>query len=218
MLFRAKDPGSSLTHLIAFVLAAFAAPPLLIHATLSAQTNTTSRLVGLSIFLISLQLLYAASSTYHAFNLSDSGNVILRKIDHAMIYILIAGSYTPICISVLPESSGHKLLIAIWFAAVIGVLFNVFWINCPKWLSSVIYLAMGWMCITVIPELWNLLTTAQFMMLLLGGIIYSVGGILYALKLEVFNNLHKNFGSHEIFHLFVMGGSICHFIFMWMVI
>ena len=89
------------------------------------------------------------------------------------------------------------------------------WINCPKWFSSIIYIAMGWVCLLVFPILWEKLSTAAFAWLLAGGILYTVGGVVYALKLKGFNGTHQYFGSHEIFHLFVMAGSFCHFIVMY---
>ena len=90
------------------------------------------------------------------------------------------------------------------------------WITCPKWFSSVIYIAMGWACVAVFGPLWQILPHAAFGWLLAGGVIYTAGGVIYALKLPLFNKKHEFFGSHEIFHLFVMGGSICHFIFMYL--
>ena len=95
------------------------------------------------------------------------------------------------------------------------VLIKVLWINCPKWFSSVIYIAMGWVCLFVFRELLATLSQAAFLWLLAGGLIYTVGGVIYALKLPVFNAKHSQFGSHEVFHLFVMAGSICHFVFMY---
>ena len=107
------------------------------------------------------------------------------------------------------------MLTLVWGIAIAGMLIKAFWITCPKWFSSVIYIAMGWVCVLVFGQLLNTLPRAAFLWLLAGGIIYTAGGIIYALKLPIFNAHHKYFGSHEIFHLFVMGGSICHFIFMY---
>ena len=97
-----------------------------------------------------------------------------------------------------------------------GIIIKMVWIYCPKWFSSVLYIAMGWLCIIAFGQLLNNLTPAAFIWLLIGGILYTVGGVIYALKLPVFNALHKNFGSHEIFHVFVMAGSFCHFMFMFL--
>ena len=107
------------------------------------------------------------------------------------------------------------LLCAIWGIAAAGMLLKAFWISCPKWFSSIIYIAMGWACLFVFPLLLKVLPKPAFLWLLAGGILYTAGGVLYALKLKGFNSLHKYFGSHEIFHLFVMAGSFCHFIVMY---
>lgn len=212
MKFHLKDPGSSITHFIGMLMAAFSATPLLIKAS----TNPDRlHVISLGIFMLSMILLYGASATYHALDLSERANRILRKIDHMMIFVLIAGSYTPVCLIVLGGSMGYTLLALVWGVALAGMCVNMCWITCPKWFSSAIYIAMGWICLLVFGTLWNTLPHAAFGWLLAGGVIYTIGGIIYALKLPVFNALHKNFGSHEIFHLFVMGGSICHFIFMY---
>lgn len=204
-----REPGSAITHFIACLMAAIAASPLIAKAQSGMAT------AAVAIFAISMILLYGASTLYHSVNVADKFLRIFRKIDHMMIFVLIAGSYTPVCLIVLGGSMGYSLLALVWGVAIAGMLVNAFWITCPKWFSSIIYIAMGWICLLVFGTLWNALPHAAFGWLLAGGIIYTIGGIIYALKLPVFNSLHKYFGSHEIFHLFVMGGSICHFIFMY---
>ena len=178
-----KDPGSAITHFIGMLMAIFAAIPLLIKA---AHEPGRIYLVSIAVYAVSLILLYAASTTYHTFNISKKVNTILKKIDHMMISVLIA-----------------------------GILIKAFWVFCPKWVSSVLYIGMGWTCVLAFTQLLNSLSPAAFGWLLAGGIIYTVGGVIYALKLPIFNRKHKNFGSHEIFHLFVMGGSLCHFVVMY---
>lgn len=207
-----KDPGSAITHFIAMVLAILAATPLLLKAYRDGGGLTTT---ALAVFIASMILLYAASTVYHTLDISPGINKLLRKVDHMMIFILIAGTYTPVCMVVLGDRTGWQLLALVWFIAVFGILIKACWITCPKWFSSLIYIAMGWVCLGVFGPLWNVLPHAAFGWLLAGGIIYTIGGIIYALKLPVFNGKHEYFGSHEIFHLFVMGGSICHFIFMY---
>lgn len=207
-----KDPGSAITHFIGMFMAIFAAMPLLIKA---ANKPDKVHIVSLTIFIVSMILLYAASTIYHSFDVSEKVNKILRKIDHSMISVMIAGSYTPVCLIVIGGKLGMIMLILIWSIAIFGVLIKLFWITCPKWFSSVLYIAMGWLCVIGFTQIINALSAAAFAWLLAGGIIYTVGGIIYALKLPIFNSKHKNFGSHEIFHLFVMGGSICHFILMY---
>ena len=207
-----KDPGSAITHFIGMLMAIFAAVPLLIKA---AHEPSRIYIISITVYAISLILLYAASTTYHTIDRSERVNTILKKIDHMMISVLIAGSYTPICLLVLKGRTGIILLSIVWGIAVIEMLIKAFWVFCPKWVSSVLYIGMGWTCVLAFTQILNALSPAAFGWLLAGGIIYTVGGIIYALKPPFFNTKHKNFGSHEIFHLFVMGGSACHFILMY---
>lgn len=204
-----REPGSAITHFIGCFMASVAALPLIIKA------STAVSAAALAVFAVSMILLYGASTLYHSVNASGKVLRTFRKIDHMMIFVLIAGSYTPVCLTVLSEDNGYPLLALVWGVALIGMLVNILWITCPKWFSSMIYIAMGWLCLLVLGTLWNALPRAAFGWLLAGGIIYTIGGVIYALKLAVFNSLHKYFGSHEIFHIFVMAGSICHFIFMY---
>ena len=210
--FKLKDPGSAITHFIGMLMAMFAATPLILRAM---RAPDTVHVISLSIFIVSMILLYAASTTYHTFDLSERTNKILKKLDHCMIFVLIAGSYTPICLIVLHGRTGLMLLALVWSIAILGIIFKLCWVTCPKWVSSVLYIAMGWVCVFVFGPLWNTLPHNAFLWLLAGGIIYTIGGVIYALKLPLFNSRHTFFGSHEIFHLFVMGGSLCHFIFMY---
>ena len=210
--FRIKDPGSAITHFIGMVMAAIASVPLLIKA---AHQPDSVYIIAMSVYAASLILLYAASTAYHTFDISERVNKLLKKIDHMMISILIAGSYTPVCLIALKGRLGIILLSIVWGIAIAGILIKAFWIFCPKWVSSVLYIGMGWTCVLAFTQLLNALSPAAFGWLLAGGIIYTIGGVIYALKLPLFNNRHKNFGSHEIFHLFVMGGSACHFIVMY---
>lgn len=206
-----REPGSAITHFIAWLMAIVAASPLIMKAERSSHIAAAAMII----FMASMILLYGASTAYHSVSVSDKILKIFRKIDHMMIFVLIAGSYTPVCLIVLGGKIGYTLLALVWGIAIIGMTIKAFWITCPKWFSSSIYIAMGWTCLLVFGTLWNTLPHAAFGWLLAGGIIYTIGGIIYALKLPIFNSIHKNFGSHEIFHLFVMGGSICHFIFMY---
>lgn len=213
LLKKVKNPGSAATHGIAMIGSAIAAVPLL---TKAARDPGSVRMPALAVFIISMILLYAASTIYHTFDISPKVNRMLRRLDHTMIYVLIAGSYTPVCMVVLGDESGLRLLELVWGIAAAGILVSILWINCPKWFSSIIYIAMGWVCITAFHEIVTALQPAAFGWLLAGGLIYTIGGVIYALKLPIFDAKHKNFGLHEIFHLFVMGGSLCHFIMMYL--
>lgn len=208
-----REPGSAITHFIAMMMAVFATVPLLVKAGIQSGWEN---FLAMAIFMGSMILLYGASATYHSVDLTGRSLRVFRKLDHMMIFVLIAGSYTPVCLIVLGGKLGYTLLALVWGIAAIGMLVKACWITCPKWFSSVIYIAMGWVCVLVFGPLLKTLSAPAFLWLLAGGIIYTVGGVIYALKLPIFNAKHKFFGSHEVFHLFVMGGSICHFIFMYL--
>lgn len=211
MTLKIREPGSAITQFIAMLLALFSAAPLLVRTSL--RSGSTS-LAAMSVFICSMILLYGASTLYHSINASGKIIRIFKKLDHMMIFILIAGTYTPVCLITLKGTVGFLLLAAVWGIALTGIIIKACWISCPKWFSSALYISMGWICLSVFGTLWKLLPHAAFFWLLAGGIIYTAGGIIYALKLPIFNARHKFFGSHEIFHLFVMAGSLCHFIFM----
>lgn len=206
-----KDPGSSITHFIGFIGALLGTVPLIMK---TARLGSVSSVCAMIIFMVSMILLYGASTAYHTFDVSVKVNRILKKIDHMMISVLIAGSYTPVCIILLREK-GTIVLITVWTLASAGILIKAFWVFCPKWFSSLLYIGMGWTCLLALPSILNALSASAFGWLLAGGIFYTVGGVIYALKLPIFNSRHPYFGTHEIFHCFVMAGSLCHYIFMY---
>lgn len=205
-----REPGSALTHLAAMAMALIASVPLLTRAYSTSMLHFTA----MAIFIISMILLYGASAAYHSVMVPAPVLKIYRKLDHMMISVLIAGSYTPVCLLVLDPPKGYILLAVIWGIAAAGMITKFFWITCPKWFSSALYIAMGWVCIFVVRDLFNMLSHTAFNWLLAGGLIYTAGGVIYALRLPIFNDRHRHFGSHEIFHLFVMGGSVCHYMVM----
>lgn len=212
-----KDPGSAITHFIGMLMAMFASVPLLIKAFSGGRDVYLCSLV----FAISMILLYGASTMYHSFDRGERVNKVLKKLDHAMIFVLIAGSYTPVCLLVIGGRTGLVLLGLVWGVGLLGIIFKMFWVTCPKWLSSVMYIAMGWMCVMAFSPIINNMTKVEFAWLLAGGIIYTVGGVIYAIKtprVKAYNERHKFFGTHEIFHIFVMVGSMCHFILIYQVI
>lgn len=214
--FRPRDPVSALTHLIGFFGAILGMPVLLIHA---AQAGCgAASLISLGVFMLSMIFLYAASTSYHSFNLSARANKRLKKFDHMMIFVLIAGSYTPVCVMVLPYPSGVRLLALVWAIALAGMLLKAFWVTCPKWFSSVIYIGMGWVCLLAFGDICRNMTAIPFALLVAGGIFYTVGGVIYALKLEILRKHFRSFGAHELFHIFVMCGSLCHYLVMYSIV
>ena len=160
-----REPGSAITHFIAMMMAIFATSPLLVKAALNGNHTT---ILAMAVFMGSMVLLYGASTVYHSLVVRDKILKIFRKLDHMMIFVLIAGSYTPVCLIVLGGKSGYTLLAAVWGIAAAGMLIKVLWINCPKWFSSVIYIAMGWVCLFVFRELLATLSQAAFLWLLAG--------------------------------------------------
>ena len=136
-----KDPWSAITHFIGMLMAMLAAVPLLIKA---AKAPDRVHFAALGIFALSMILLYGASATYHSIRGSQRVQTILRKIDHMMIFVLIAGSYTPICLVVLNGTVGYVMLALVWGIAIAGIAIKLCWITCPKWFSSILYIAMGW--------------------------------------------------------------------------
>lgn len=207
-----KDPASAITHIIGAVTALLISIPLLIQLAISSDYLHT---ISLAIFSFGLVLLYTASSLYHSINSTETVNRRLKKFDHMSISVLIASTYTPVCLIVLGGRTGWTLFFVIWAMALASMCLKAFWVHCPRWISSVIYIAMGWMCIFAFQPLLDKLSGPAFGWLLAGGIIYTIGGVIYALKLPLFNSIHKNFNSHDIFHLFCLGGSFCHFILMY---
>lgn len=212
--FRAKDPVSALTHFIGCIAAILFTPVLLIHATGSGAK--AGDLIALSVFMLSMIALYGASASYHCFDLAGEAGMRLKRLDHMMIFILIAGTYTPICVCAM-DHEGTILLSVVWGIAFAGMMFKLIWVTCPKWVSSAIYISMGWVVIFAMPHLIGHVSTSTLVWLYTGGVIYTIGGVIYALKLIRFNKRNSPWGSHEIFHLFVMAGSICHFISIYLI-
>jgi len=205
--YQVKDPMSAFTHFIGFL----AVIPVFI--CLLERAVTRMQMIGFTVFGISLMLLYGASTIYHTLKLSAEKTALLRCIDHMMIFILIAGTYTPVCLVTLAGKWGTILLAAIWTIAVAGVFMKIFWMGAPRWLSTTIYVVMGWLSITAFVPLLKAVGWGGFGMLLAGGIAYTVGALIYALKKPNLRVL-KSFGFHEIFHVFVMIGSAFHIAFM----
>ena len=203
-------PWSAITHGVGAVLAAAGTLLLLIRAS---QMGSFSLMVLFAVYGLSMFGLYTASTLYHCLRTSVSGRIALRKYDHCSIYLLIAGSYTPLCLTALRDSGGVPLLTAVWVLAAAGLVLTIAKLAIPRWLTSAIYLFMGWLVIFAIVPIYRALPTAGFMWLLAGGLLYTAGGVLYAVKWPGRNN--PRFGCHEIFHVFILLGSLCHFVLMY---
>ena len=201
-----KDPFSGFSHLLGLILSIIGTVVLVYNSNNSTQT------IAFLIFGLSMILLYASSATYHLFGRSPEEVDIFRKIDHAMIYVLIAGTYTPFCLIALDGLWRSIPMIVIWVLALAGistVFLKSFWSKTPRWLATSLYILMGWLAVVIIYPLYLSIGIKPIIILLLGGLFYSIGAIIYAIKKP---NITKGFGFHEIFHIFVLLGTITHFL------
>lgn len=206
LLKKAMDPISWLTH---FIGAGLSLIGLFIIIVLSELVDIPNSLfLGVIIFGISLIALYSASSLYHYFSGSEKIKLILRKLDHSMIYVLIVGTYTPVVLFCMESPKCYYFLMILWMIALIGVIVSVCWINAPRIISTFIYLLLGWAVIFDFQS-FSLLPSHILSLIAYGGISYSVGAIIYIIKKP---NISSYFGFHEIFHIFVMVGSLLHYI------
>ena len=210
MIGKLREPVSGLTHLFGALLSIIA---LCILVKNSVFSNNLLGIVAFSIFGASLILLYSASSIYHLSWVSQKAIKVLRRIDHSMIYVLIAGSYTPVCLMALRGAWGWSIFGTIWGFAFLGILVKNFWFNAPRWLSTLFYILMGWLLIIAIFPLSKVLPSGGMFWLFAGGIAYTVGGVIYGAKWPKIP--FKHFSFHETFHLFVLLGSFCHFWLMY---
>jgi len=201
----ARDPVSFETHFWGAVAAVIGTVVLMIRA-LAVPDADVLHAVGAGVFGLSLIALYTASSVYHF--ISWDAQTWLRKLDHSMIYVLIAGTYTPVFLNYADRRRALFLIIYIWAFAVAGIVAKLIRIGIPRALTSAIYLFMGWSVLFDMPEFLSL-PLGAIVFIALGGIMYSIGAVIYAIKKP---NVSARFGFHEIFHLFVLAGSLCHFI------
>lgn len=207
-LFTDNEPGSAFTHLLGFLLAIAGLVLLVVFA---ARQGTVWHVVGFTIFGTTLILLYLASTIYHFIPITHKAKRIMQRVDHAMIYVLIAGSYTPICFVTLRGAWGWSLFGVVWGLAILGIFWKAFGKMHPV-TSTVIYVLMGWLAVVALVPLKESLSTSALAWLFAGGIFYTVGALIFGL--ERFVPRTKWIGMHEVWHLFVMAGSFCHFWFV----
>ena len=211
-IFKLREPISSITHLIGGGLSILALVLLIVKQVLAPSINY-NLFVSTIIFGASMILLYFTSGIYHAISAKKEKLVLyMRKLDHSMIYVLIAGSYSPFCLYVLPRKTGIPVFVILWLIAIVGILMKILWINMPRILSSALYIGMGWVAIFVIKDLYINLVGPAFFLLVLGGLLYTIGGVIYAIKRP---NI-KNWNFHDIFHIFIMLGSLAHFLLVFL--
>lgn len=210
MIKLAKDKISFATHFAGAILGSIATI-FLVTAPFANGNATAYTVIAAATYGLSLVALYSASAVYHFQNGSEKLCRILRKLDHSMIYVLIAGTYTPICMLVFSQPKGLYFTIAMWAMAAVGTIFSVCWITCPRIITVSIYLLMGWAIAWDLGSIASL-PVAAIVFLVLGGVFYSVGAVIYWLKKP---NISKAFGFHELFHVFVLLGSVMHFIMIY---
>ncbi len=206
LLRHIREPINTLTHGAGAILAVVGLAFLIFE---SVKQGSVSQFIAFSIFGLSMILLYTSSSLYHALPVKKKTLELLRKLDHSMIYVLIAGTYTPICLLVLEGGWKWGLFSTIWSLAIVGIIKKFLWMGAPRWLSTFFYLGMGWLAVIIFPNLMEKLPLAFLIWIGVGGLAYTLGAVIYGIKKP--NPIPNWFGHHEIWHLFVMAGTFSHF-------
>ncbi|MEG0773974.1 hemolysin III family protein [Clostridium sp.] len=202
-----REPVSGFTHLFGAVVS-LVGLVVLLYKQFTIGKYTSFSIVASLIFGLSLIFLYTASTVYHLVVSREGVIKLLRKLDHSMIFVLIAGTYTPICLIALESYWRWGVFFTIWSLAIMGIVFKFLWIDCPSWLSTTLYVGMGWLAIIVYAPLSKVLSGAGLLYLVLGGILYTVGAVIYSIEKK---GVKRTFGAHEIFHIFVLLGSLSHY-------
>ncbi|MGL5295633.1 MAG: PAQR family membrane homeostasis protein TrhA [Culicoidibacterales bacterium] len=203
-----REPINSLTHL-GGALFGLLALGIMLGKQLALEPFGLATL-AIICFGTSLILLYGTSGIYHAIFGTTDKIQQWRRLDHSMIFVLIAGSYAPFCLITLNNSAGWGLFFTVTSLAVLGIIFKLTWFNCPRWLSTAIYIIMGWSVLFMVQPLIQSLPSIALILLVTGGVFYTIGGIIYAVKPKFLEFPHLGF--HEIFHIFTLLGSFCHFL------
>lgn len=211
---KVKDPVSGFSHLLGAIASIVGLVFLIIWAAKYGEGAWD--VVSFTIFGVSMLLLYVCSANYHLFNVGEKATRVLRKLDHIMIYILIAGTYTPICLGPLRGGWGWSIFGVVWGIALLGVFLTIFYLKAPRWITTGLYLATGWLVVIAAYPMIVIFSQAGMLYslwwLLAGGLLYTIGAIIYALKWPPLKN--KYFGFHEIFHIFILLGSFCLYWFI----
>ncbi|HUE99812.1 MAG TPA: hemolysin III family protein [Anaerolineales bacterium] len=205
MFKKLREPVNSLTHWGGAVLALIGLIALLIVGW-----GTPAKVISLVIYGVSLIFLFSASATYHMLHVKEKALEIFRKIDHAAIYILIAGTYTPFCVNAFSGFWKWGMLSIIWSLALIGIIVKVFYIRAPRLFTAGVYLIMGWLCVFAIGQMFDVLPVWVISWLIAGGVIYTLGAVVYITK--IFNFVPGVFGFHEMWHILVILAAAAHFI------
>jgi hemolysin III len=205
MLKKLREPVNSLTHWAGAILALAGLIALLIIGW-----DTPAKVISFAVYGASLIFMFSASATYHMVRVKDKALEIFRKVDHAAIFTLIAGTYTPFCINAFEGFWKWGMLGIIWSLALIGIVVKIFYIRAPRWLNAGIYVLMGWISVAAAGQMLAALPTWVFAWLIAGGVIYTLGAVVYAAKM--FNFKPGVFGFHEVWHIFVLLAAAAHFV------
>lgn len=205
MISKLREPVSGLTHLGGAIAALVGQIVLLVLGWGGAE-----KVASIFVYGLSLVALFSASATYHLVNAGPKVTSILRKLDHSAIYLLIAGTYTPFCVNAFTGFFRWGLLAIIWGIAIAGILVKIFYMGAPRWLSAGVYVLMGWLCLSAIGQITTNLSTFTLIWMVVGGVVYTLGAVVYATK--IFNFVPGKFGFHEVWHIFVLAGAAAHFI------
>jgi hemolysin III len=205
MLKKLREPVNSLTHWGGAILALLGLIALLIVGW-----STPAKIISLAIYGASLVFLFSASATYHMVRVKDKALEIFRKIDHAAIYVLIAGTYTPFCVNAFTGFWKWGMLSIVWSLALIGIVVKIFYIRAPRWLNAGIYIVMGWLSLATAGQMLAHLPAWVLTWLIIGGVTYTLGAVVYMTK--IFNFKPGVFGFHEVWHIFVLLAALFHFI------
>lgn len=208
MYKKLREPINSITHLAGAGLSLIALIAMLLKVTLSGGPAIS--ILSVTIFGLSLILLYTTSGTYHGIVSTQKVISFFQKLDHSMIFILIAGSYAPFCLISIGGKLGITMFIIMVTIAVLGITFKLCWFDCPRWLQTAMYIGMGWAALFMIKPLTAVLPGISLFWLVLGGVLYTIGGVIYGVKPEKLRI--GKWGFHEIFHIFILLGSLSHFI------
>ncbi|MFJ9685432.1 hemolysin III family protein [Streptomyces bacillaris] len=178
--------------------------------TLIALTDSAEGRIACAIYVATACLLFGVSAVYHRGTWGPRGEAVLRRLDHANIFLIIAGTYTPLTLLLLPESTGRPLLWAVWAAAAAGIAFRVFWVGAPRWLYTPCYIAMGWAAVFFLPDFMRTGGIAVLVLVVVGGLLYSAGGVIYGIKRP--NPSPRWFGFHEVFHSLTLAAFVAHYV------
>ena len=201
-------------HLWAFAVSVIAG---VVLVSVAAATRGAEAALATSVYALTVCLLFGTSATYHRVRWSTPArHALLARLDHSMIFVFIAGTYTPLAMLAMPERTGRVVLAVVWLGALGGVLLKTSWITAPRWLSVPLYLGLGWLAVFVMPDLLGHAGIAAFVLIVIGGLIYTAGGIVYGLRRP--DPWPTVFGFHEVFHLCTVVAATCHMVAVWLAV